>query len=142
MDVNPLSFIFLGGMFNQTLTPISQTSIPRPIYHYSLVLFSGLTFIFYLGAASLIDPTRRWRLSRRQLWNGVSVLLILAALTMGGFLTTAPHYEWYKVTGSATPVVNPTNVPIVVPAMGTRQVILPADTLSTPIPSATPPGGG
>lgn len=142
-DSNPLSFLFFGGILNQTLVPVSSTAIPRPVYHYSLVIFSLLTVLFYMGSISLVDPTRRWRLTLRQSLAGVGLIVVLAALSVVGYASTADHYEWYKPAEQTTPVIlPPTNFP-----MGgqseTQQVINPENSNleATPTPMPPPAGG-
>jgi hypothetical protein len=138
-DANPLSFIFLGGMLNQTLVPISQTDIPRPVYHYSLVIFIGMSIIFYFGAVGLVDPTHRWRLSRKQLLTGLAILLALIFVTTGGFLATANHYEWYHPAEIPAPGLGPVEVITPVETLWeTQRVITPEKILSTPVPILTP----
>jgi ABC-type transport system involved in multi-copper enzyme maturation permease subunit len=142
-DSSPLSFLIFGGTLNRTLIPIGFDSIPRPVYHYSLVIFSTLSVLFYMGAISLINPTRRWRLTRSQLLAGLVVLLLLAGASVGGYLATAGHYEWYvpAVTISEPAIApflnNPQNV------AETQQVISPENEAAPvglpPTPTPVPP---
>lgn len=135
---NPISSLFLGGTLNQSLVPVSSTAIPRPVYHYSLVLYSVLTVIFYMGAVSLVDPTRRWRLNKKQILLGLGIFFILAAATAGVFFTTAGHYEWYTPPSVSTPAEGPGMMTPFVTPMETQRVIVPEEALSTPTPTPVP----
>lgn len=142
-DSNPLSFLFFGGILNQTLVPVSSTAIPRPVYHYSLVIFSSLAILFYMGSVSLIDPTRRWRLTPRQSLAGAGLIVILAAFSVIGFTSTADHYEWYVPAEQATPVILPQQTFPMEGQIETRQVISPENSnlQATPTPLSPPAGG-
>jgi ABC-2 type transport system permease protein len=91
----PASLLYLlgGSMWGVMSTPVSQTGIPRPIYHYSLPFYGGLSLLFYLVAARLVQPTRRWRIT----WKGALVTVGLLAgysgLVAGAFLLSADRYE-------------------------------------------------
>ena len=91
----------LGGWFmDQAITPISQTSIPRPLYHYSLPLYAGVTLVLYLLTTRLLQPAHRWWLNKKEILVGVGLVFGLAALVAGGYFSTASHYEWVRVTPS------------------------------------------
>jgi ABC-2 type transport system permease protein len=84
---------FGGGISALGGQTISQTSIPRPIYHYSLPLFAGVALVFYLLSTRLVRTNRRWRLN----WKEAVIALVLLA-SFGGatglaFTTTADRYE-------------------------------------------------
>lgn len=132
--VNPLSFIFLGGMLDQSLVPISFDSIPRPIYHYSLVLFSVLTIVFYMGAVSLVNPGHRWRLSLKQILTALALLVLLAGLVTAGFFATAGHYEWYNSSSTDTSDINSDITSTPVAPIETERVIVPENVQATPTP--------
>jgi ABC-2 type transport system permease protein len=86
---------FLGGWYVQSaITPISQTSIPRPLYHYSVVFYLGLTLLLYLFATRLLQPARPWRLKRREILLIAGSVVIFAAVSAGLFLRSANRYEW------------------------------------------------
>ena len=100
-------FYALSGVWNMGVNPISQTEIPRPIYHYSLPLFLGMTLLMFLLTTRLVQPSRRWRLRRKELLSGVIALLIFAAIVAAAFLSTARRYEWALRSGSGAPTFTP-----------------------------------
>jgi hypothetical protein len=66
-SVNPQNLASLSWMFGGTFwimasPPISYDSIPRPLYHYSLPLYLGLSLVLYLLSSRLVLPTRRWHI--------------------------------------------------------------------------------
>lgn len=87
-------FYVLSGLWNMGVNPVSQTEIPRPIYHYSLPLFLGLTLIMFLLTTRMVQPSRRWRLSRKEVLGGLLALFIFALIIGAGFLMSANRYEW------------------------------------------------
>jgi ABC-2 type transport system permease protein len=87
-------FWFLGGDFWRLNTSvISQTSIPRPLYHYSLPLFGAITLVLYLVSTRLVQPTRRWRISRRDGLIAFGLIAGYAGLVAVAFLLTTGRYE-------------------------------------------------
>ncbi|MDI6694458.1 MAG: hypothetical protein QME21_05385 [Anaerolineales bacterium] len=82
---------------------ISLTSIPRPIYHYSLPLYLGLTLILYLIATRLVKPARRWQVSWAETLVGFALLLGFAGLVTLGYAATANRYENIILLNDATP---------------------------------------
>lgn len=73
--------------------PISYTSIPRPIYHYSMPIYGALTLLLYLVSARLVLPVRRWRLQWAELvLSGVLILGYLGLVAIF-FLGTSNRYE-------------------------------------------------
>ncbi len=99
-SVNPQNLSSLFWMLGTPISwmmgypQISQTSIPRPLYHYSVPLYLGLSLILYLIAARLIRPLRRWQVS----WSEVVLALVLvlgfAGLVGLGYAVTAQRYEY------------------------------------------------
>lgn len=87
-------FWVLSGVFNLGVNPISQTSIPRPIYHYSLPLYTGISLVMFMLATRMIRPSRRWRPTRKEAITGIVVMGIFAAGVAAAFLATANRYEW------------------------------------------------
>jgi hypothetical protein len=82
---------------------ISLTSIPRPIYHYSLPLYLGLTLILYLIATRLVKPARHWQVSWAEALVGFALLLGFAGLVTLGYAATANRYENIILLNDATP---------------------------------------
>ncbi len=84
-------FYVFGG------TPISTTSIPRPLYHYSLPLFGLIILVLYLLSTRLVLPTRRWKIS----WSEAFLALVLVLGYLGmvsiGYFTTTNRYENIQV---------------------------------------------
>jgi len=97
---------FIGGFWfmDSAIAPISMTSIPRPIYHYSLVFYLGLTLVLYLLTTRLLQPARRWRLRWQEILLAAGLLVGLGAVTAGGFLSTADRYEWVNPPATPSPL--------------------------------------
>ncbi len=87
-------FYVLGGIFNMGISPVSQTSIPRPLYHYSIPFYALLSLILYMLSTRLVQPTRRWHIRRKELLIGIGTLVLFIALVVGAFFASAPRYEW------------------------------------------------
>lgn len=83
--------------------PVSADSIPRPLYHYSLPIYLGVTLILYGVASRLVRPARRWRLE----WTEIVVSVVLLVGLMGsaavGYFATANRYENLILPTEATP---------------------------------------
>jgi hypothetical protein len=87
-------YYFLGSLPDLfAYTPISSTSIPRPIYHLSLPIYGLISLLLFLLSSRLIRPVRRWRLRWTE-WLLASVL-ILGYLGIIGVLyaSTTNRYE-------------------------------------------------
>lgn len=80
----------LGGNLEQMNGMV--TGVPRPLYHYGLPLYAGLTLILYGLSTWLIQPIRRWRLSWATAGVALGLLLALGGGTALAFLTTADRY--------------------------------------------------
>ena len=79
-------------------------AIPRPLYHYTLPLYGGITLVLYALASRLIRPTHRWRISRREgltfaLWG-----LLLLGVTAAAFGLSANRYEGAGIFIAPTPI--------------------------------------
>lgn len=96
-------FNLIGGQWDPSMNPQALVQFPRPIYHYSLLLYGALSIILFTLTVALVNPGRRFHLSRRTGLVGGATLLVFLGLMGGVFLKTAPQYEWVKVT--STPVV-------------------------------------
>ena len=93
-----------GNLSALTGSTISYTSIPRPIYHYSLPFYGILAVVLYLLSSRLILPTRRWRIG----WKNILMVLVLF-LVIGGAVTTAffattDRYEKAIPVQESTPI--------------------------------------
>lgn len=72
---------------------ISFSSIPRPLYHFSLPLYGFITLILYFLSVRLVTPTRRWKISRRDLLIFLSMIFLLCAIILSLFFATTDSYE-------------------------------------------------
>lgn len=108
------AFWMFGG------TPISMTSIPRPLYHYSLPIFGMIILLLYLLATRLILPTRRWRIQWSEALVGLVLVLGYIGLVSVAFFTTANRYENIQV-------ITPTPVPAMVEPPQVEPPVLPPD---------------
>ncbi len=93
----------MGGHFmDQAITPISQTTIPRPLYHFSIPLYAGGTIVLYLLTTRLLQPAHRWLLNKKEILVSVGLFFGLVLIVVGGYFSTASHYEWIQVTRPAS----------------------------------------
>jgi ABC-2 type transport system permease protein len=88
-----LGMLLGGDVRLLTGATVSQISIPRPMYHYTLPLYGGLALVLYWLSTRLILPARRWRLR----WKDLLLPLLLFGLYGGAvataFAATAHRYE-------------------------------------------------
>ncbi|HSJ58566.1 MAG TPA: hypothetical protein VLC95_15395, partial [Anaerolineae bacterium] len=135
-----ISMLFAG---NLGMITGSGGGIPRPLYHYTLPLYGVLTLVLYFLAVRLVQPVRRWRISRRDVAAALVLLLLLVGAAAAGFFATSDRYEGLGLG-------MPTQVPgAPVPAMARAVVVergmvveqnVPAVAMTpTPVP---PPGAG
>ncbi len=101
-------FYLLGGNFWMVSRPISQTAIPRPLYHYSLPLYGFITLVLYLAATRLVQPTRRWRVTWKEAFTALALVAAFAGLVGFGFWSTSGRYE--NVSIFARPTEPPAGV--------------------------------
>lgn len=114
VNLSTLSNIFwmLGNAFWMFgSSTISMTSIPRPLYHYSLPLYGLIVLVLYLLATRLVLPTRRWRIQWSEALIGLVLVLGYLGLVSIGFFTTANRYENIQV-------ITPTPAPEMVEPRG------------------------
>lgn len=142
-------FSLLGGYWMGTvITPVSTTSVPRPLYHYGLPFYAGLTLVLYLLTTRLVQPARRWRLTRSEWITTLGALVLFAALITAAFYATVSRYEWalYGSGGGAAteaPVFEGPAQPVNPLQTGEVEVTVnPAliEPTSTPTPAPTPAG--
>lgn len=101
------SISMLGGLsmiLSGNINVISTTSIPRPLYHYSLPLYGLLTLVLYALATRLIRPARRWRLKRREVILTLFLLMAFVGAWALAFGLTSDRYEYYSIFVAPTPV--------------------------------------
>jgi ABC-type transport system involved in multi-copper enzyme maturation permease subunit len=87
-------FQSLGMMLGGNLEQMNgmTTGVPRPLYHYSLPLYAGLTLILYFLSTRLIQPIRRWRMSWASIGIALGLLLAVGIGTALAFVSTADRY--------------------------------------------------
>jgi ABC-2 type transport system permease protein len=117
-----INFQNLSGMFWMLGSPlswitggpaISFTSIPRPLYHYSIPIYLGITLVLYLLAGRLVRPARRGSLD----WAEAVVAIVLVVGFLGtisvGYAATSNRYENINIVTqpTATPIIENTPTP-------------------------------
>lgn len=134
---NPLYYVF-GGLFLGIDMPVSQTSIPRPLYHYSLPFYGLLTLVLYMITMRLVQPARRWRIGWKNLAAALLILLLFSAAVGFAFWSTADRYEGAGLfSATPTPFMD---LPGVVPAPAIIEPAVPVDA-PTPTPNPGPVDG-
>jgi hypothetical protein len=118
-SVNPQNLASLSWMFGGTYwimasPPISYDSIPRPLYHYSLPLYLGLSLVLYLLASRLVLPTRRWQIRWPEWILAMVVILGFVGVIASAYVLTSPRYENIIIV---SPTVIPTPTPQILPAV-------------------------
>ena len=104
---NPGGSIFwmLGGnLWNMGAAPVSQTGIPRPLYHYSLPFFAGLTLVLYLLTTRLVQPARRWRIHWKEALVGAGLVALLVGAVTGFFWLTRNRYPGASIFAKPVPM--------------------------------------
>jgi ABC-2 type transport system permease protein len=99
----PLMSFGGGGLGMLGGATISQTSIPRPLYHYSLPLYGGLTLLLYVLTTRLVRTTRRWHVSWRDAATAVALFGAFGGAVVLAFTGTAGRYENVSIFQAATP---------------------------------------
>jgi ABC-type transport system involved in multi-copper enzyme maturation permease subunit len=128
-------FYILSGIFNTGVTPISATSIPRPLYHFSLPFYLILSTVLYMLSTRLLQPARRWKMRPRELLLNLGVLAVLVGLVAAGFLFTTNRYE-KAVTQNGPPLA------ATEPAIGAPKATpLPQEQRVVVVQQATAPAG-
>jgi ABC-type transport system involved in multi-copper enzyme maturation permease subunit len=100
------SISMLGGLsmiLSGNINVISTTSIPRPLYHYTLPLYGLLTLVLYLLATRLVRPARRWRMRRKEILLAFASIALLVGLWALAFGVTSNRYENYSIFTVPTP---------------------------------------
>ena len=70
-------------------------NILRPLYHYSIPFYIGMTLFFYLLATQLVKPTRRWRINLGSGFITATLLALLIGLFAFGFWSTKDQYGYW-----------------------------------------------
>lgn len=135
-------FYALSGVFNLGVQTVSTTSIPRPLYHYSVPFYVVMTVVLYLLSTRLVRPTRRWRMRWTEWAVGVVTLLGLAGVIAAGFFLTTSRYERAVATGAQNPVTLPAQQvgPFAPAGAAVQKQVVVAQPVDTPtfVPSSTP----
>jgi len=113
--INPLSFLFSATLPAPSSSGVGMRvfnglgfviagrfdvmegdgNILRPLYHYSLPLYLGLTLAFYMLAAQLVKPTRRWRIDLRSGLIAFVIVALVAGFVVYGFYSTKDRYGYW-----------------------------------------------
>jgi ABC-2 type transport system permease protein len=134
----------MGLSGNLRVLSSGQIGVPRPLYHYTLPLYGAMTLALFLLTTRLIQPTRRWRVSWREMLISLALFLVLGGTVALAFSVTSGRYERVSILSAPTPV--PVPAPVVVqkavevpmpvsPLLPTPAVLSP---LPTPTPTPTP----
>lgn len=100
-------FYALSGIWNMGIAPISQTEIPRPLYHYSLPFYFIFSLILYLFTMRLVRPTHRFRIKPREVITGLAIVAAFCGFLVTAYLLTAPRYEWAVRNNQVAPTAVP-----------------------------------
>jgi ABC-2 type transport system permease protein len=101
---NPfLSFYYMFGGVWGGFSPVSSVGIPRPLYHYSLPLYGGITLVLYMLATILVLPVRRWRVSWKRWLLGLLLVVLYSGLVFLFFWRTSGTYGSYSIFARPTP---------------------------------------
>lgn len=130
-------FNFVGGQWDPSLNPVALTQIPRPIYHYSLVICGALSIILFTLTIALVHPARRFYLSKRTALTGGAVLAVFAAVMGAAFLLTAPRYEWVQVAGNVDQAGGAAQGGIIKPGAFPANTVVMAVPVPVPLPGPT-----
>jgi ABC-type transport system involved in multi-copper enzyme maturation permease subunit len=124
-------FWMLGGAFGWIAgePAISFTSIPRPIYHYSLPIYLLITLVLYLLASRLVRPARRWQFEWAEALVALVVVIGLLGTISVGYAATTNRYENINI------VVQPTATPFPTPTPSTLEL----EPQTTPAPGESAP---
>ncbi|NLG96948.1 MAG: ABC transporter permease [Chloroflexi bacterium] len=129
-------FYILSGIFDLGRT-VNQTSIPRPMYHYTVPFHLILSVVLFMLTTRLIQPARRWSIRRKELVAGLLVLLALVIVIGAAFALTAGRYELALAgengAGILTPL-RPAAAALEAPAVRAEPAVM-VDALATPTPA-------
>ncbi len=115
-----LSMVLTGNLSGSS----SFSSIPRPLYHYTLPLYGTLSLVLYMMATRLVRPTRRWRIHWKRLLIAGVIWVVFCAIVAVPFLLTANRYERM--------ILPPTPTSMVIPVEPEMRPAMPA--MATPLP--------
>jgi len=122
----------LGGNLSALTGSLGQASLPRPLFHYTLVLYGALTLALYFLATRLVQPTHRWRVSRKDMLVALALFLTFGFAVALAFVATASQYAQVGIFSMATPTPA-----MAVPAVEVQEVVIVAPAAApVPAPSA------
>ncbi|MBE0410591.1 MAG: ABC transporter permease [Anaerolineales bacterium] len=93
--VQGFAWLLGGNMQFLTGSAISQTGIPRPLYHYTLPLYGFITLVLYMFSTRLIRPTRRWSLHWKESLTMAGILAAFIGIVGIAFWSTSDRYEHF-----------------------------------------------
>lgn len=128
----------LGGGLSMARSSMPAAGAVRPLYHYTMALYGGLSVALYLVAVRLVRPTRRWRMRWREVVGAALLVLVLGGLVGGVFWLTAGRYTSAGLGLVATPPPEP----FVVPAAVAVEQVQVAERVVAAVPTAVPAEGG
>lgn len=132
--IQGFAWILGGNMHQLTGVSISQTGIPRPLYHYTLPLYGFITLVLYMLSTRLIRPTRRWSFH----WKEGLIYLGLLAAFMGivglAFWSSSDRYEHFSNLFTFPPTPEPFMGP---PPVMVEQRVVPVQ-VPAPVAGANP----
>lgn len=131
---------FIAGQWSPSMDPLALTQIPRPIYHYSLLICGLLTIVLFILTAALLHPSRRFYLSKRLGLTGGAVLAVFAGLVTAVYLITAPRYEWVKAAGQPPGQVVAIPAKVIPPQVAAAYPAAATPTPVAPYPASEGPG--
>jgi hypothetical protein len=127
----------LGGGLSIARGSMPMAGAVRPLYHYTMALYGGLSLGLYLVATRLVRPTRRWWMRWREVAGAALLVLVFAGLVGGAFWLTAGRYPSSGLGRSAVPT--PTPAPVPPPAAVERIEVVER---AVPTPAPTPGDDG
>lgn len=151
VDPNSISGLFwmLGSPLSWIMgsAPVSYDSIPRPVYHYSIPIFLGISFVLYLIASHLVRASRRWHIEWAEIVVIVVVLVGLVGSAGLAYAATTNRYENVIIQTEPTPrpeifetPIPETGNPILVPEVTEPEMSVPEQKpfMETAIPRPKP----
>jgi ABC-2 type transport system permease protein len=132
--------LVLAGRMDAVSGLSAGSGWPRPVYHYTLVLYGGMSAVLYLLATRLVRPVRRWRMARREVLAIAAAGLVFVAAVVVGFVATADRYERRPGASNVRPTPAPAMVVPAAPVVAKRVVVAGEVSVEGPLdsPVATP----
>lgn len=124
----------LGGGLSLASSSMPMGGAVRPLYHYTLALYGGLSLLLYLLTVRLVRATRRWRMRWKEVAGAALLVLLSAGVVAGAFLVTARRYPSGGLSRATAPTPERFTVPRAVEVrVEEREVALVAT--PTPVPT-------